>query len=723
MFGYSDISIDFLTGSGLIIWLTSILLVLLAVYLYKRTNPPLPLYLRVIMGVLRAAAVLALLLALAEPVISYARKYERSRRIAVLLDVSSSMERVETGKTRSERLDSLLASKDFDRLQKNVSLATYYVAGTIGESPEAITADHTALGDALEQLQARRISQPPDYWLLFSDGRSNSGQDVRKVAAGMSRPVIAVDLSSDTGTFDISIDEIDYNPVIFVGQRTEIEARLKWHDASERNIPVQLLDSNRVAARSNYTLDQREGFAELTLSYLPESPGQRILTLNIPAGADEEIPGNNQRSFSVKVLKSRLMVLLVTEAPDYEVGFLKRMFEQSDKYQVDLVVNGRKSGNLAGRFPSAQTELNRYDLVVLHDPDPRRLEGAADLLRSYLSEKGGAVWVLMGERFARAGPVPWFNDLLPFRQSRRDPIDYMVFHGEPSESQLFHPAVRLDDTPAAIRRVWAELPPFRALVKCETINPDAVILAYVSPDAAEEYRYPILGYLRLGPGKLMASAALPFWPWGFVSLGFGEDHLSYGKFAEGAVSWLTVTDDLEPVRAGPEKNVFHRGETIRFDGFAFDLGYRPIPGVTGTVGLESPTEDRAYETDFIAAGEGGYKVWFHNIAPGSYRYLARLEKDGRLLKESTGSILVESFSLEELDQSGDPATLAAISSASGGAYFTYDQFDTAVNSLELAPVVVEKKGELALLNKPLLLIIFLIAVCTEWLLRKINQLL
>jgi len=723
MFGYNDISIDFLTGSGLVLALAVVLMVLLVIYLYKRTNPPLPLYLRIVMAALRTVAVFALLLALAEPVISYARHYERERRITVLIDVSGSMDRVESGKTRNERLDSLLESGDYGRLAGNARVATFYFGGTTGESPDEVASDHTALGDALELIGARQISQPPDYWLLLSDGRSNSGKDVRKVAARVTQPVIAVDISSDTGTFDVSVDEIDYNPVLFVGQRTEIKARLKWHDATGRNVSVQLLDSNRVAAQTNYSLDQREGFSEITLSYLPASPGQRILTLNALAGADEETSGNNQRSFSVKVLKSRLLVLLVTQAPDYEVGFLKRLLDQSDKYEVDLVVNGPGAGNLSGRFPSGQTELNRYDLVVLYDPDPRRLESAGDLLTSYLSDRGGAVWVMMGQQFSQAGPVRWFNELMPFYQSRHDRIDYVTFHGEPSESQLFHPAVRLDDTPAAIREVWSQLPPFRALVKCSAINPEATVLAYASLPASEEIRYPVLGYLRFGPGKLMASAALPFWTWGFVSLGFNEDHLNYSEFVEGTVSWLTVTDDLEPVRAGPEKHVFHRGETIRFDGFAYDLGYRPIPGVTGTVSLHSPEDERNYETDFIAAGDGVYKAWFHNVAPGSYRYRARLEKEGGLLKEATGSVLVESFSLEQLDQSGDPATLAAIAGASGGSYYTYEQFDRAVNALDLAPAIVEQKGELSLLNKPLLLVIFLIAVCVEWLLRKINQLL
>ena len=723
MFGFKDISIDFLTGSPVVVWFVLGLLLLLAIYLYKRTNPPLPLYIRIILGGLRLIAILALMLTLANPIISYTRQFERQKKVTVLVDASSSMEKLERGKSRNERVDSLLSSRDFNRLQGNSDITTHYFGGNVADERVTVLPHRTALGDALDIMQKRQMASPSDYWLLLSDGNSNSGQDPRRAAGQLGQPVVTVDMSSDTGAFDIGISDLQYNPVLFDGQSTEINLKLNWHDAPEGNVTVRLLDSNRVVAQTNFGLNQREGLGDVTLSYTPQVPGQKILKVEIPRDSTEENQGNNQRSFSVKVLKSRLLILLVTEAPDYEVGFLKRILEQSDKYEVTLLVTGSKAGNLARQFPSRQTELNRYDLVILHDPDPTRLEARGNVLGSYLSEKGGAVWVLMGQRFADRGPVNWLSDLLPFSQTRRRPIEYISFHGEPSEGNLFHPAVRLADNPSAIRKVWSELPPFKALVRCDSTHPQASVLAYATLSSGEASKYPILGYRRFGPGKLMASAALPFWTWGFVNLGFGEDPGHYGKFLEGAISWLTVSDDLEPVRVKPEKNVFHRGETIRFEGFAFDLGFRPIPSATGTVVLRSATGDAVYETDLLDQGEGAFKAQLNNVTPGEYDYLAVIEKDGRILKEETGKIIVEPFSLEELDRSGDPATLMALSEVTGGSYFRYEQFDAAVNALDLSTVAVQQKGEITLLNELWLLIIFIVAICLEWLIRKINQLL
>ena len=67
MFGLKDISINFLTSTPVAVSLALLLLAALAVYLYFRTNPPLPRYLRIILGGIRLIALLALFAALFEP--------------------------------------------------------------------------------------------------------------------------------------------------------------------------------------------------------------------------------------------------------------------------------------------------------------------------------------------------------------------------------------------------------------------------------------------------------------------------------------------------------------------------------------------------------------------------------------------------------------------------------------------------------------------------------
>ncbi len=722
MFGLKDISVDFLTGSPWLVALAMVVLLALSFILYRRTNPPLPGYLRLILGTIRVLAVLLLIAALFEPVISYSREYRRDRRVSVLIDRSSSMDRVEAGKSRRVRLDSLLSGPEYARLRAATDVRTYYFGGNLGRSDEGITRDRTALGEALSELEKLELGELADYWLLFSDGNSNSGRPPAQVAKGLAVPIISVGMAGAASGFDIGIAEVEVNPVVFVGQPTEVQVKLRWQGGAERTVQIQLREADSVVAADRYRITEEAGFVEIDLRYIPSEPGQKMIQVRVPPLEGEATDGNNMRTVALKVLKSRLNVLLVCEHPDYEVGFLNRYLRQADRYDVDLLVMGPKAGNLSGQFPSRQADLNRYDLVILYDPDPARLDAQRELLHSYLAERGGGLWVLLGPQYVSRGPQSWFNDLLPFYQNHRVPVQFMDFHGAPAEGQLFHPAVRLADDRAAIRELWGTLPPFQLLVPCDQTVADATILVYAAGSSVPGTQVPVMGYRRVGPGKVLASTALPFWPWGFVSLGFEGDDSNYRRAMEGIVSWLTIQDDFDPIRISPDKDVFSRGEAVRFEGYAFDQGFRPLPGVTGLVTLERSGEEEKFEADLLDRGEGRHTAEFRQLSPGEYRYRARFDKDGHVLKEKTGRILIEPFSLEEYDQSGDPAVLMALARATAGGYYPFADFPGAVASMDLGAVVEKYTGEVVVWGKLWLLLLFVGLLGLEWLLRKMNHL-
>jgi len=723
VFGLKDISISFLTGSPVWVWIGLLGLLGLSWLLYWRTNPPLPRYLRVGLGMVRVMAVLALVAALSEPVLSYSRQFERPRRLAVLIDRSASMDREEQGLTRRARVDSLLASEAMARLLSASDIETYYFGGNLTENAAEVLSAETALGSVLHDLERRQLSQKYDHWVLFTDGRNNSGPRPIEVARNLPTPVTSVGMATGGDYVDVAIAEVNHNAVVFAGRSTEVAIKLQWDRAEGQALQVRLLDSGRVLAENRLDIDQENGYADMVLSYVPGRPGQRLLSVQVTTLQGESDTNNNSRTISVKVLSSRVSILLVTGHPDYEAGFLHRFLQQSDRYEVELVATGGKSGRLSGRFPGDQSELNRYDLIVFHDPDPARLATYRNQLRSYLSDRGGGLWLLMGRNFASRMVPTWLSDLLPFHPTGPVEVVYSSFHGAPAEGQLFHPAVRLADNRADIRDTWANLPPFKSLVPCRQLGAESVVLAYATGLGEAGERLPVLGFRRVGPGKVLASAALPLWTWGFVNLGYGVDNSSYANLMEGAVNWLTVQDDFDPIRIAPEKEIFSRSEPIRFKGLAFDQGFRPIPDVDGTVALSKTGSDDKFETDLLDRGEGEYVGEFGNLPPGEYTYTASFSKEGQVLRTNQGRLLIESFSLEEYDQRGDPATLAALAQATGGQFFDFTDLTSAVSSIDLRPVAETVSREVTVWGKLWLLLIFVGALALEWVLRKLNHLL
>lgn len=718
MFGITNVNIETLTSQTVLVSLAVIALLAVAYFLYRRTNPPISSIPRYVLLSLRVLALCALALALFETVVGYGREYERKPQLALIIDRSQSMEKQEGALSRKARLDSLLSSPAFSELSKQASVSTFYFSGKLSDDQTDLEFDRTSVGDALEELRTRELGAASDYWMLLSDGRSNSGRDPLALTSALRTPVISVNLSEKGESVDVGIDKINYNPVVYTGKQTEVKVVLSAQRMAARSLTVELVDNKEVLATKQVQLTQEDGRAEISLSYTPREPGSTILRVRVPEQSGEENNANNQSSFSVNVLKSKLQVLMLSQHPDYEFGFLRHELSKSDKYDVTVQVPSGKAGNLGGAFPRTAAEWNRYDLVILHDIPTNALTSYESFLQSYLGERGGSIWWMMGASFASSLTENWARQLLPFYPTQASMPIYGEVQGEPVEGNLFHPAVRLGDDQANIRERWNELPPFKMIVNCDSVRSDATLLLTASQTAQ-----PLMGFRRMGAGKLFVTAAQPFWNWGFLQAGYGEETDSYNRFVEGSISWLTTREDLEPVRIAPERNVYKRGEAVRFAGTAFDLGFRPMSGVSGTVGIQKEGETSPREQDLLPAGEGLYASEFANLPPGRYQFTAKFQKDGQLLKQTQGTLEVEAFSLEEQDMGDGVGTLQGIASKTGGSYYFWQDFDKAVASVQSGPIVERSNAEIPIWNNRWLLILFVSLLSLEWGLRKAKGLL
>ncbi len=718
MFGLKEISFDILTGHPFLTGLFFVLFILFAVYMYRRTNPPLPGKLRILLSALRIAAILALFLALFEPVLSYKREYERQPRLTLLVDKSNSMNIVESGRSRAERVDSLLASSSFKTVLGRFDVRErFFSDGLFGDRTE-IDREKTALGDALQQAAQAELGEPSEYWLLLSDGISNSGISPLDAAVSVKTPIIAVGTGQQRDEKDVAIIGVDYNQVVFAGKPTEMTVRLEWSGMKNDRATVQVKSGERILKGETTNLAEGNLKQELKISFVPEKPGQQTFEIEIPSLPDEEFLGNNSRTISMTVLKSRLKVLLAADYLDWEYAFLNRYLENSAS--VELTGSVPKAGGqfIGIPFPSRQEELNQYDLLILYDINLAALKSRASIIKSFLFDRGGGMMVFLGENYLRESYPRWLDEFLPFvSRSRRDKPIYMRFNGIPVENYLFHPTVRLAESGAAIRDGWRNLPPFQVLVATDSIAPGAEILVTAGAGLGGR-EMPILGYRTVGAGKVLATNAAPFWQWSFFSYGFGGTGEEYQKFLGGVVNWLSLKEETDPIQIKPDKNVYTKGEPVGFTGAVFDLGFRPISGATGYISLVDETNGDTAVAPLVERGDGHYRAEFGALASGRYKYGGIISKDNKTLKESGGEIAVEKFSIEENRRNPDFAALAAVARTTGGDFFQISEEDKLSERLKAEAIAVSQQNEIVLWNKFWLLGIFIAALAGEWFLRK-----
>jgi len=722
MFGLTDLSFNVLTGEPFLTALFLILFIAFAVYLYRRTNPPLPLAVKIILGALRIIAVIALFLALFEPVLSYKREYARKPRLTILADRSGSMDIIENGLSRQQRADSLLSAEPLDNLEDYFDVKNISFAGDIFEDGKIADKDKTSLGEVLQSVSEQEPGEPSEYWLILTDGINNSGISPVETAAKIKTPIYAVGVGMQTEDKDIAVTGIDYNNIIYAGKPTEITVHLEWNGLSNEQTRIQIKSGGKILQRETVTLASGNLKEEFRLKFIPERPGRQTFEVAVPEGEGEISDKNNRRSFSATVMKSKMNVLLVAEHPDWEYAFLNRFLDRSESVALSPVVFKKDGGYLTGQIPSQQAEINKYDLIILYDIVPGKLASKAELFRSYLKDNAGGLFVILGQNYLRAGYPRWLDEFLPLIARRSSPsLLYYKFNGEPSEDYLFHPAVRIADTRSGIREGWREMPHFEALVPIDSVGPDSEVLVATGTDRNGQ-GIPILGYRRIGPGKVLASAALPFWHWAFFGYGFGDDNKEYRMLFDGIVNWLALKEESDPVRIVPDKDIYTRGEAVGFTAFVYDLGFRPIKSSSGYVALINEESSDSTVVQLIESGDGQYRADFDIIPSGRYKYYGAVDKEGKRLKESNGEIVVESYSIEEYRRKPDFAVLTAISQMTGGNFFTPDNIDSLYAGLKKDRIQVSVQKEIVLWNKFWLLTVFILALGLEWLLRKRYQL-
>ncbi|MCP4704290.1 MAG: hypothetical protein GY865_06750, partial [candidate division Zixibacteria bacterium] len=254
MFGITDFSFSFLSESILITSLVFVFLILLSIYLYRNTNPPISRRTRILLTTLRITAVIALFLTLYEPVVSFKREFTRKPVLSILYDQSKSMDTIDKNSSRRNLSDSLLMSNQFKKFGDNFDIQNYIFGEAIAEFGNPINFDKTAIGNSIVELSRKEIGSPSDYWLLLSDGINNSGTLPDNILSGLKTPIYSIGFGDLTDTRDISITALEYNDVIYAGKPTELTVGLEWSGMNNEQIVIKIKNGNKTIQSKTITL-------------------------------------------------------------------------------------------------------------------------------------------------------------------------------------------------------------------------------------------------------------------------------------------------------------------------------------------------------------------------------------------------------------------------------------------------------------------------------------
>lgn len=699
------------------LWLVVIALLaalLFALWSYRKTVPPVNMFLRSVLFFLRWGALCGGIIILARPVIEIEKEILEPASISVLLDRSASMASNYNGVSKISQVKDILESEPFQSFTQRYKVEFFGFADSLSsrfnsvELLQSLSPDQigTNITRAWMEVKERQLLTPPSVIFLISDGVNNKGSDPVRMAKTVGIPVWTIGVGSADPPKDLMITSIIHNPVVYQDSKTPVTVKYRCIDAVKEKGTVVLRDSEgKVIERRSFDVlnDFFEG--SITFDYTVTGSGRLGFSAGILPVENEITTDNNQRSFYINVLSNRMRILVMAGPPDNGSGDLIRRLNLDEHIEVESRIT-RRSGFYEGGWPN-RTTLAKTDVVILHHFPVRTTR--TDELRKFASQLEEYNLPVL---FFDGGNVDWrklklLADLLPVKpesSSRR------IHEGKAHPVQRH--AITTDPDQSDLYAGWSELPPLNFSPGAYTALPHVKTLIefYTS---SEGKRFPALLVSETGGTRTAAFLGRNLWLWGLASP--GEEGM-LEPLLNRLIRWLAVRKIDERVILSFDGDVFSNQERVGLQVFVQNESFVPVDGAE-VIARITRKDTVTAEIILSGKGTGRYQGSFLPWDEGIYEIDVTASLEGETIGSDQGSIRAEPFNIELLDVRLNEGLLKSVGQFSGGGYVPVQEVDSLFEFIDLPShnQVISKRLELWGRGWILAVIIGLLVV--EWFIR------
>jgi uncharacterized membrane protein len=714
-----------------------------AILTYRRVGASSSMRDRLLLGLLRGAALLIVVACLFRPMLLLSSPVPQRNFVGVLVDDSRSMQIAEGG-TRA-RADIVRAALGRDSALINALRERFQVRlfrfGSALERIEDVTnlgfnSVETRLGDAITSARQELDAVPLSGLVVLSDGADNASAAVDPELMALkarSVPVFTVGLGAEKFERDAEVERVEVPRQVLEGTSFVATVVIRQRGFDKQRVPLVVEDDGRVIAREEIELPPDGASSPVRIPVTVTNAGPRSLRFHIPLQQREQVTQNNERRALVDVRRRREKILYVEGEPRYEVRFIREAVEADSNIQ--LVVLQRTAENkflrlnvdgpteLAGGFPTTRAELFRYRAIVLGSieasaftPDQLRM------LADFVSVRGGGMLFLGGRRaFGEGGYAGTpLADILPI---------YVDGEAVPdSLTPLYELATRV--TPAgtahpvtqpARRRERGDTSPIvrvpvTSVNKVPRIKPGAISLL---EGTAGRYKQPVLVYQRFGRGLSVALPIQDSFLWQMhadVEVGDAAFRTMWRQL----LRWITG-ETPDQLRVGTSTDRVRPGGTVLIRAELADSSFvrrndaRLMARVTSPSGLlkEVPLEwvvdrDGEYQGSYVSEELGTHTI---RVSAASQR------ATDPVLSDST-FVAVADLNAEFYGAEMRRPLLQRISDETGGKFYTPATMSTLPADIALSKRGVTVVNQMDLWDMPVILVMLVLLLSAEWTYRR-----
>ena len=508
----------------------------------------------------------------------------------------------------------------------------------------------------------------------------------------------------------------------------------------------------------------------------PQSEGNFQYTVSLPTLDGELTAANNQKTFSIKVVKAKLNVFYLEGRPRWDYTFLKRTLERDPDIDATCAIlsshrlRQQAVGSLLNRlegyypqatpvsktpqFPETLAELSKYDVLILGDVGAEHLTKTQQRAIVDFVETQGKPVIFLPSRntlgvngFGNTELAPLLPIDIPRDGCRVADTEFTVRLTQPG---AFHPMLQLGDRQSTQTAqtalldgnnvsLWRNMPALPRFFSGFRLRGGTMTLM------ENQEGMPILMLQRTGLGKSLLIAAEGLWNWDFGVKTFKDEryHTIYPRFWAQVVRWMATNTNDKNIYLTTDAAAYAIGDTVKVTVYLYSETYQPQAGATVEIDVVPPdgnpfqlqmavshqspvveqegfveTVDTSLPKAINTDVDNLYTAQLVLLQKGRYRIRAT----GRRGNLKLGEDQIDIYAHPQLAELENPQLnedlLKQLAEQTGGTYFTMADAESVPENIENVQNSIFVDAERDLWAHPLVLITVVGLLGTEWFLRK-----
>ena len=660
--------------------------------------------LTILLAILRTVSVAAIAFLLLSPLVKRVVNRKEKPLVIIAEDNSQSLRYCRDSAFYVTDFDKMLDALA-DNLADDFDVQRYkYGQEVMQQDDDTTSFGHffTDISQAIKEIDNIYYHRNVGALILTGDGIFNRGSNPVNLASTLSYPIYTVALGDTTIYRDAAVAHVRCNRIAYLGNSFPMEVTVTADRMKGEQATLTLsCEGRKLESR---TLSFTDNHSTLTESFMvnADREGMRHYQVALSPHDGEKSTQNNHQSVMVEVVDGHQKVAIIAAVPHPDIAAIKAALEDNQNFDVETFI---------GRDFNKKAE--DYNLLILHQLPAKSSVPTVDV--ATIASKGTPLLFVMGE----LSDLPRLNALHAGMEvfSRIDKMNEVTALSNSSFTYF----TLSDEATKRIATFPPLLSPFGEykvggngqtllLSKVGSVNSGLPLVAVGQNDGR---RYAFI----TGEG---------LWRWRLSDWQQYNTHDDFDQLISKIVSFTALRLDKERLHV-EVKHLFGQNEPVVIDAQLYNENFEmvntpDVEFIVDRVDYNGNSDSRRSTYQFNRRGDS-YSLNIGTLLPGSYRYTARTTFNGQQFS-TAGGFVVEEINIEASNTVADHSLLNTMASVSGGEMVEAHDVESLAEKIrsrdDLHTVIFSETTYGDMLNMPLIFILIIVLLATEWVVRKYN---